>query len=126
MTLLAVGFFAGCELNDDGPEPDDPRDRFIGEWNVNEECVRLNYSVNITYDPDNSSQVLIANFGNPGPGFPPVPALVVNRSIYVNNAETGDDWVVNGEGVLVDGEVNWDYTISLSGSVLTCTSIYTR
>ncbi|MCD4746211.1 MAG: hypothetical protein K8R58_07920 [Bacteroidales bacterium] len=53
-----------CESDeDDNVNPEvDPRDNFLGNWNVNETCQRDAYSVTIVVDPSNSSQVLIKNF----------------------------------------------------------------
>jgi len=127
-TFLFIALFtlliSGCVTDDDDVEPGDPRDKFLGNWTVSESCIRLTYEVEIVYDPMNSSQVLIYNFGNPGPGYDPAVALVVSNKIYVANQVIGENWTVNGEGTLTDDEILWDYELKLSGSLLQCTATY--
>lgn len=125
IVLFTLAFFAACS-EDDPIFESDPRDGFLGVWKVNEDCQRLNYDVNITYDPDNSSQVLIENFANPGPGYDPVTALVVNDRIFVSPQTTGDNWTVSGEGTYINERIEWDYELIIGGNKLQCTATYTR
>jgi hypothetical protein len=118
-------FFSACEEETILPEQD-PRDKFLGVWNVSEDCIRLNYDVNIIYDPSNSSQVLIENFANPGPGFEPAVGLVVSDKIFLDQQTIGDGWTVSGEGILMNAEMNWEYTLLIGGNQIECTAVYSR
>jgi len=114
----------GC-VNDEDPDPGDPRDKFLGTWKVSETCLKLNYEVEITYDPQNSSQVLINNFGNPGSGYQAAVAMVVNDKIYISEQETGENWLVSGEGsYLTSNEIEWEYNLTISGNLMQCNSTY--
>jgi hypothetical protein len=125
IVISSIAFFASCSEDDPIIEVD-PRDGFLGVWKVNEDCQRLNYDVNITYDPDNSVQVLIENFVNPGPGYDPVTALIVGDKIFVSQQVTGDNWTVSGEGNLVNNRIEWEYELIIGGNKLECTASYTR
>ncbi len=123
--LAAISFFASCG-EDDPIIQEDPRDSYLGVWSVNEDCQRLNYDVNITYDPDNSSRVLIENFANPGPDYDPVTALVVDDRIFVSQQTVGDDWTVSGDGTLTDGTIEWEYELIIGGNLYQCSATYMK
>jgi hypothetical protein len=126
--LLLVMLFPACLPEDDDPvNPGDPRDKFLGTWKVNETCSRMNYTVQITPDPSNSSQVLISNFGNPGPGYDPAVAIVTSGTITVTSQTIGEGWTVSGTGsYLTNGTIDWDYTLVIGPSVMDCTALYTK
>jgi len=117
--------FTSC-IDDDILYDEDPRDKFLGVWKVSEDCIRLNYDVNIKYDPGNSAQVLIENFANPGPGSDPVTGLVVEDKIFIDQQVIGDDWTVTGDGILVEGQVEWEYILIIGGNQIDCTAVYSR
>jgi hypothetical protein len=128
--LLPLFFFfvliSSCDLGDDPLDPGDPRDKFLGEWKVNESCQRGNYMSNIKADPGNSAQVLIENFGNPGPGYDDAVGLVSTNYIYVSSQTIGEGWTVSGKGTYqTDGSISWDYTLIIGASQLDCTALYT-
>lgn len=123
--IFTALFFISCETDDPLPEAD-PRDQYLGLWTVAEECNRLSYDVNVSYDPGNSSQVLIENFANPGPGYVPVVALVAGKNIYVAEQTVGENWTVAGDGVYSGGAINWTYTLKIGGNLLNCSATYTK
>mgnify|MGYP006283793141 CR=1 FL=1 len=127
--VLLIALFS-CETDeDDNPDPTDPRDKFLGSWNVNETCTRGVYSVQISEDPDNSAQVLIKNFANPGfeVGEPAV-GLVINDVIKLDpNHKIGDDWTVDGQGEMInDNRMEWEYELYIGGGKDGCTAVYAR
>jgi hypothetical protein len=126
--LLLVMLFPACLPDDDDPvNPGDPRDKFLGTWKVNETCSRMNYTVQITPDPSNSSQVLIANFGNPGPGYDPAVAIVTSGTITVTTQTIGEGWTVSGTGTyLQNGTIDWAYTLVIGPSVMDCSALFSR
>ena len=128
--LLPLLFFfvliSSCDLGEDPLDPSDPRDKFLGQWKVNESCQRGNYMSNIKADPGNSAQVLIENFGNPGPGYDDAVGLVSTNYIYVSSQTIGEGWTVSGKGTYqTDGSISWDYTLIIGASQLDCTALYT-
>jgi len=127
MFLMILGFLS-CNLEDDIlSDPGDDRDKFVSTWSVSETCFKANYTVKITIDPSNSAQVLLANFGNPGPNYGPAVGIVAGNKIYVSTQNTGDGWTVNGTGTLQDTHtINWSYSLIIAGNNYTCTSEYIR
>jgi hypothetical protein len=114
-----------CELDPVDPDGDDPRDKFLGEWKVNESCRRGNYTSVIKPDPGNSAQVLIENFGNPGPGYDDAVGLVSTNYIYVSSQIIGEGWTVSGKGTYqAGGTISWDYTLVIGPSQLDCSATY--
>ncbi len=126
--ILVLSLISSCDLGIDDPvDPEDPRDKFLGEWKVNEDCLRMNYSVEITPDPGNSAQVLISNFGNPGPGYDPAVGLVTTNTIHVTSQTIGEGWTVSGKGTYQsDGSVLWDYSLLIGPTGMDCSAVYTR
>jgi hypothetical protein len=127
MLFTAALLVPACLPPDDNVNPDDAITKFLGNWNVNESCRRSNYSVEVQADPGNTAQVLIYNFGNPGPGYDPAVGLVVTNSIYVSSQTIGEGWTVSGKGTYQsDGTVSWDYTLIIGPSQLSCAANFTR
>ena len=111
----------------DDTNPDDPVTKFLGEWNVNESCRKLNYIVDIQQDPGNSAQVLIYNYGNPGPGYDPAVGLVVSNTIQVQPQTIGEGWTVSGNGTyMTNGTISWDYTLIIPPSQYDCSAAFSR
>jgi hypothetical protein len=89
----------------------DPRDKFIGTWNVREEIgnqVTGNYSSVVTNNPNNTSQIIINNIYNLGSAAS-ISALVANNSLSISQA--------NITGVSISGSG----TYSGSGFIITLT-----
>lgn len=104
----------------------DPRDVFIGTWDVSESCYKDAYSVEIVKDPLNSAQVLVNNFWNWGYNEKPPAALVVGQKIYFNNAGfTDDELVVDGEGALDKNKITWQYQVFDGADITECEASYT-
>lgn len=127
--LIMISVFVlqilACVPIDDDVNPDDPIAKYLGVWKVNEDCNRMTYDVTIVRDPGNSAQVLIYNFGNPGPGYDPAVGLVVTSSIYVNSQTIGEGWTVDGKGTYQSGgTIQWDYTLVIPPSEYNCSATY--
>lgn len=126
LSLLALQMPA-CLPVDEDINPDDPVAKFLGQWKVNESCRRLNYNVDITQDPGNSAQVLIYNYGNPGPGYDPAVGLVVTNNVYVSSQTIGEGWTVSGKGTYQsDGTISWDYELIVPPQEFGCVATFSR
>jgi hypothetical protein len=126
IALMAIQVPA-CLPTDDDVDPDDPVTKFLGAWKVIETCNRLNYDVQIQKDPGNTAQVLLYNFGNPGPGYDPAVGLVVSDDIYISSQTIGEGWTVSGQGTYQsNGTVSWDYILIIPPSQYDCTATFSR
>ena len=78
-----------CTEEDPILVPDvDPKDKFIGTWNVREEIgnqVTGNYTSLVTNNPNNTSQIIINNIYNLG-ATANISALVANNSLSISQA----------------------------------------
>ena len=125
--LLILATFSGCIIEEEDPNTD-PRDKFLGDWKVDETCSRGNYIVTISYDPSNSTQVLLKNFGNPGSGYDPAVGFVVGNELYISSQTIGPSWTVSGQGSYVKSNetIGWNYSLTIGGNLLQCSALYSR
>jgi len=117
-----------CTVEDDPLNPTDDRDAFLGSWNVIESCSKDAYTVNISADPSNSSQVIIENFGLIGYNEKPPYAIIAGSTITIPKQLVCDDesLEVAGSGKLDKKTIELDYTISDGADMVTCTADYEK
>jgi hypothetical protein len=123
LATLTVLLISACEPVDGDPVSDDPRDAYVGEWQFIESFKSTegqSYIVTISKDQSNSSQVLLANFGNPGSndiyavGLVTAGQLVISQQKLVNST-----WIVQGAGSFSNASktaMNWAFSITAGGS----------
>lgn len=116
------GLFVSCEPDDTfDTDPTDTRNEFVGLWRFTENGYKnglsQSYIVTISLDPDNSSQVILENFGNPGDTDNSVTAIVTSNQIVVSSQTMKNGWVVEGSGkrTTVIGKMDWNYSIEAGG-----------
>jgi hypothetical protein len=127
LTIFILGFFA-CDKDDDNtPSPvPDARDKFTGNWKVNESCRKIIYYVNIARDPSNPARVLLQNFGDSDAGDPDT-AIVAGNSIVLFKQLNTEGWQIEGNGNYKNDEsIEWSYSLLISGTQDNCTATYTR
>lgn len=119
--ILMAAFIQSCVPEDTiTPDTGDDRDKFTGTWlvieNSKKSSLSVTYTVVISLDPSNSSQVLLSNFGNPGSGSDPAYGIVTTSSINVPSQSTSTDWIVDGTGTLANSTtMSWTYSITAGG-----------
>jgi len=122
--LSSAGFIVSCEPDTTNEtDPNDPRNEFIGYWHFTEngmlkngKSVSQSYIVTISIDPDNSSQVLMNNFGNPGVSDRDIFGLVTSNQIVVSSQTLDNGWIVEGSGKKnSNGSMSWTYSITAGG-----------
>lgn len=127
--LMVVLILGACDTNDDSnPSPvPDARDKFVGEWSVNNEvCGKSKYLVNISKDPSNSSQVLIHNFAFSNAGEADT-AIVAGSSVVVYQQINIEGWQIQGSGQYkTDETIEWTYSLLISGSLENCSCTYVK
>ncbi len=113
-------FISGCEPVDE-PTGSDDRDPYVGVWQFIESFkspVGQSYIVTISKDPDNSSQVLLQNFGNPGTQDVKVTGIVTSNQIIVTTQNLSNGWTVEGSGKITNvnkTSMSWTYSITAGG-----------
>ena len=123
IAAIASVIYTGCEPADEETSGDDSRDPFIGVWQFAESSSfkstdGQSYIVTISKDPDNSSQVILENFGNPGSQSIFVTGLVTSNQIVVSSQSLSNGWVVEGSGKITNANqtaMSWSYSIIAGG-----------
>jgi hypothetical protein len=130
--LLMVLFMASC-LPDEDLDPDDGdiRQKFVGTWRFTEtpigrEVEVTSYTVTISYDPGNSSQVLLRNFALIG-GTYSAYGIVTNNRITIPSQEVAPGSTVSGSGTM-SGSTNmdWEYTTIIGSTMESFTAVATK
>jgi hypothetical protein len=111
-------FFIGCEPLDEDSASDDPRDKYVGEWQFIESFKSTegnSYLVSISKDPNNSSQVILGNFGNPGSQSITVTGIATSSQIVVTSQRMSNGWTIEGIGKTTASKtsMNWTYAITV-------------
>jgi hypothetical protein len=115
-------FFIGCEPVDNGTTTDDPRDPYVGEWHLIESFKSTeaqSYLVTISKDPNNSSQVILGNLGNPGSQDITVTGIVTSSQLIVSSQTMSNKWIIEGSGSfsnVAKTTMNWTYSITAGGN----------
>jgi hypothetical protein len=121
--LMLVMIFPACELDDIDPDGD-IRDKFIGTWRFDESEAKSDltfYTVQITKDPGNTSQVLLRNFGNVGNAS--AYGIVTTNRITVTS-QTLASLTISGSGSTVTNtRMNWTYSIIDGADLINFTAV---
>ncbi len=126
LMILALPLLNSCEEVEGDEEVTDPREAFVGEWNCDEELAkRDNYRVNIQLDSDNSSQVLLYNFGLMG-SSEAAEGIVGGDDIEVPLQNMANGWSADGNGTMVDANtIEWTYTLTDGADRYDYIAVYT-
>jgi hypothetical protein len=118
-----AGILVSCEPDTSTTnDPNDPRNAYVGVWQFTEigmksgKSITQSYIVSISLDPDNSSQVMLNNFGNPGVSERDVFGLVTTNQLVVSPQILENEWTVEGSGKLIGTDkMTWTYAITAGG-----------
>ena len=114
--------------NETQPTQDDPRDKYVGTWLCTEDApkaVKIAYTVTISLDPGNSSQILLYNFNLYGTTVS-VHGLVTNNLVTLPLQDVSND-KVNGKGNLIDDKtINWIYYVNNGADLDTISAEYKK
>jgi len=126
--IFTAIWYAGCTTEDTDPTPADPRLAFEGIWRVTETGNRLTYEAEIVLDQKAlNGGVFIYNFANAGSSSVPAYAYVSGTTITLEvNQVIGDDWVINGSGILTNEVINWPYTLNDGANLHQIKATFTR
>jgi len=121
--LSSAAWMVSCEPDDTiDNDPTDIRNEYVGVWRFTESGYLKNgqlqsYIVTISLDTDNSSQVLLENFGNPGLSQSnTISGIVTTNQIVVSSQTLTNGWIVEGSGKRSSaGKMDWNYSITAGG-----------
>lgn len=123
IALASAGlFFTGCEPVDENTTGD-PRDSYVGEWLLFESYKSTesqSYTITISKDPNNSSQVIIGNLGNPGDQDITVIGVVTSSQVVVSSQRMSNSWVIEGSGSFTSvakTTMKWDYSLLIGADL---------
>jgi hypothetical protein len=124
-----VLILSSCEVEDIDLPDADPRDSFTGTWNCTDTQLKAtneSYTVTISYDPSNSGQVLLSNFGLLGNSAQPY-AYVTGSLITIPEQQLSNGYTVSGSGSLVNSDqIDWTYTTNDGADAFSYEATFTR
>ena len=123
MIGLMIFSFSSCEPDKDDDNAD-LRDKFVGTWRFNESEAKSDlafYTVEITKDAGNSTQVLLKNFGRIGNNT--VEGIVTANRITVDKQTRGSIEVSGIGNSASNTRMNWTYTINDGANEETFTAV---
>lgn len=132
LLFVLASFLHSCDTDEDINEPTaDPRDKFVGAWNC-QETSSINkkgsssYTVNISLNPNNSSQILLENFYQLGFGIK-LYAIVANNNATIPE-QTTSGFAVKGSGNYNTStdKINWTYYVNDGADIDSCTAVYSK
>ena len=94
----------------------------MADWQFTETRKSLygqSYIVTIKNDPNNISQVLLENFGNPGTQVVKAVGNVTANQIVISSQNMSNGWTVIGVGQMSNAaqtSMTWTYSITAGGS----------
>lgn len=127
VAIMLFTLLGSCDTaDDDNPLPiTDVRDKFLGSWNVSEDCAKGNYVASIAKDPSNSAQVLLYNFADAKSAEPDT-AIVAAGKAFLYRQTNSEGWLISGTGTYQDdGTISWEFDLEISGYEESCIAIYT-
>ncbi len=134
LLLLPLAFslllMQGC-VDELGQDPfADPMDKYLGTWNVEESSTIYGdgfvYTVNITRNPQNASEVLISNFYYQGDNVQARAVIAGNIITIIEQGICDNSIVVRGSGTWISGRINLQYTANTGADLDEVSAIYTR
>jgi hypothetical protein len=132
LITFLLGVMVSCVPEGDlDPDSDDDRDKFVGTWRFDETKVSrsvdaINYTVTISYDPGNTSQVLLRNFANVGGSYSAYGIVTSNR-ITIPSQEITSGFRVSGSGTMSNlSTMSWEYTIIAGSDMESFTAVATK
>jgi hypothetical protein len=124
LLLLGLGVLSSCDENVTNPTDTDVRSKYAFTWTC-QEIGGMSYPVTITKDPNNSTQVLMANFHYLGNdqhaiGIPTATTLTIGSQELCGNT-------IHGNGTLVnDNKITLKYYVDNHSSVDTVEATYSK
>jgi hypothetical protein len=123
-----------CNNNDNPPDNTDPRDKFVGNWTCVETSTlnkkgTSSYTVAISLNTGNSSQIDLANFyglGSAKTVYAVVAGDVATIPDQSISGTTGFSAKGSGSITSSDTKINWDYYVNDGAEIDTCSAVFSK
>jgi hypothetical protein len=125
--VLAVTIVS-CAKTDTTPSTSgDDRAKFLGDWSVNEIHSKNTYIVTIRSDPNESTRILIDNFGNLISSYS-ASGYVSGNNIYLDaDQHVGSMTILSGSGTMSGTtKISWTYSMTDGATRIDATATYTK
>lgn len=129
--LVLLWLFPACDLLDE-PVDEDTRDLFAGDWNCREYLdgkLQMTYTVTITKDASDESQIILRNFAFIGSDEQPPYGIVTGKSVVIPAQQVCYDQSITVQGTgeyIAKNETHWEYTVEVGGDSYTYTAVFER
>lgn len=124
--ILIILFLTPSCLPDEDPIEEDPRDKYLGAW-LCTESTSISYTVTVSKDPANSTQILLNNFHHLGTDED-VFTLVAGNSLQIitQNVCSGT-MEVSGDAILeTPSRISFQYYVNDFADIDTIQAIYSK
>ncbi len=122
--FVSVLLFASCTGEDLSPDHPPGVSDYTGSWNVQEDCSKSGYSVEISADYSDSTKVYISNFAQLG--YDMQVHANISEDLITVLKQTVDGTEVQGNGTLSGDKITWSYSLNDGADLIQCSAIYTR
>jgi hypothetical protein len=124
--VLVFLFLAPSCVPDEDPIEEDPRDKYLAAWMCTE-STSISYTVTISKDLSNSTQILMNNFHHLGVDED-IYALVAGNSIQIMQQNVCQGTMqVSGDGILeTNNRISFQYYVNDFADIDTIQAIYTK
>lgn len=96
LSLIVLFGLTACVPDDSNiPNETDPALAFVGNWSVSDNELKINYEVQITKNPQNSTEILLNNFANSADN---AVGLVTGKTVTIVSQSLNNSWKVSGTG----------------------------
>ncbi len=125
LVLASLLIIPAC-IPDDDPIDDDPREKFLGVWTCTE-STSVSYTVTISKDPSNSTQILMNNFHHLGVDED-VFALVAGKSLQIiQQTVCQGSMQISGDGIMeTDNRIRFQYYENDFADIDTIQAVFTK
>lgn len=131
LLLSAItSFLISCDPDGTNPPDDtDPRDKFVGSWSCSENSNQMGtstFTVNISLNTGNSSQIHCANFYQLGTSQKVYAVVAGDNATIPSQSVSGVS--VRGSGSIASNntKINWNYYVDDGADIDTCTAVFTK
>ncbi len=129
IAFLALGLMTLVSCTETDPlEPDvDPRDKFLGTWNVQETIdgqVSGAYQSNVEYDSGNTARIRIGNIYNLGTSAA-ITVLVAGNSLDISS-QSVTGITISGTGLYSGAGFTLNYTANDGSDNIIVQAVYTK